>query len=630
MLRSWTVTAAACMLSFLVAATDHGMPVPVAQAVCGPVRGTVDHASGSVAYLGIPYALPPVGMRRWRPPVGVGTVASDGHASSTHRTGCWTGVLDGSLPGPPCLQSGEYAGVVSSSEDCLRLHVHSKNMKPAGPDVLEQRQQLNPVLVWLHGGGLIEGSPFALQSGFGAQANLTAGNEVVVVSVQYRLGVAGFLSLASLSHHHDPRGISGNYGLLDCLEALRWIQANIPAFGGDPGRVTVWGQSSGGSLVLALAASPHGHGLFHGGISMSGSPRLNSTVSEAALYWHRQVVERTPCARIGFDTTQEDALARCLVALSPEDLLLAMPSNWHADVWSLDIFQPSWQYAPLLLVDGEAGSTSVLPVDYLTSFSSSRGPRVPLVLGATRQESDFAPGDDVRNLSRNELVTLLRSRVGESKGPPFMEELTDVYRLETRFRGELDPFEPQRVYAEILSDTTTVCPNFYLAAVADSARRTSAGPPVYAYAASRRLSHPFCVLQPFNHMHPQYCPLYAFHAVDEFVMLQPSYSLKEFPYNFSEEDIAYGQLLRDRVIEFVSSGSVSEWHRFAGAHPGSTLTSNAGQSRELPQEYSVVDMGSTERNSLNYLRDRCNLWLKNGFYDSRGLVNFLSYQEIFT
>ena len=201
---------------------------PVTAVTCGALRGTVDAASASAAFLGIPYALPPIGVRRWQPPVGIGT-------SPGRRSDCWKGQLDASKPGPACLQGSHFSHGVQSSEDCLRLHVHTKNLEALAnisDPISSTRAKLKPVLVWLHGGGLLEGSPFSLQSGYGAQANLTSENDVVLVSVQYRLGVAGFLSLASLSHH-DVRGTSGNYGLLDCLEALRWIQGNIRAFGGE-------------------------------------------------------------------------------------------------------------------------------------------------------------------------------------------------------------------------------------------------------------------------------------------------------------------------------------------------------------------------------------------------------------
>lgn len=571
---------------------------------CGALRGTVDAASASAAFLGIPYALPPIGVRRWQPPVGIGT-------SPGRRSDCWKGQLDASKPGPACLQGSHFSHGVQSSEDCLRLHVHTKNLQALAnisDPISSTGAKLKPVLVWLHGGGLLEGSPFSLQSGYGAQANLTSENDVVLVSVQYRLGVAGFLSLASLSHH-DVRGTSGNYGLLDCLEALRWIQGNIRAFGGDPEQVTVWGQSSGGSLVLALLASPAARGLFHRGISMSGSPKLNSTTVEAANYWHREVVERSRCAEIGFRKRREKELLDCLLHLSAGELLQAQPDNWHADVWSLEIFSPTWQYAPLLLVDGDGG---ILPRGYLQAFQDSKHGAVPAILGVTREESDFAPGQDVRRFTRSQLMQLLARYAGRSQEPAFVEELGRLYGLTGNLSSD---WEPQRTYAEILSDMTTICPNLYLAGVMDAHRPRRASP-VFSYVASRHLSRPFCVIANFTKMKPLYCPRFAFHAMDEFAMLQP-----HFLYNFTEEDRAWGQRLRARILEFVATGKVQAWQRFSTSTNRRQDEGHVNKSRELLSEYNVIDFGVEDENTQCYNVARCNFWLQSGFYDSRGLVN---------
>ncbi|CAE7260368.1 unnamed protein product [Symbiodinium necroappetens] len=577
---------------------------PVTAVTCGALRGTVDAASASAAFLGIPYALPPIGVRRWQPPVGIGT-------SPGRRSDCWKGQLDASKPGPACLQGSHFSHGVQSSEDCLRLHVHTKNLEALAnisDPISSTGAKLKPVLVWLHGGGLLEGSPFSLQSGYGAQANLTSENDVVLVSVQYRLGVAGFLSLASLSHH-DVRGTSGNYGLLDCLEALRWIQGNIRAFGGDPEQVTVWGQSSGGSLVLALLASPAARGLFHRGISMSGSPKLNSTTVEAANYWHREVVERSRCAEIGFRKRREKELLDCLLHLSAGELLQAQPDNWHADVWSLEIFSPTWQYAPLLLVDGDGG---ILPRGYLQAFQDSKHGAVPAILGVTREESDFAPGQDVRRFTRSQLMQLLARYAGRSQEPAFVEELGRLYGLTGNLSSD---WEPQRTYAEILSDMTTICPNLYLAGVMDAHRPRRASP-VFSYVASRHLSRPFCVIANFTKMKPLYCPRFAFHAMDEFAMLQP-----HFLYNFTAEDRAWGQRLRARILEFVATGKVQAWQRFSTSTNRSQDEGHVNKSRELLSEYNVIDFGVEDENTQCYNGARCNFWLQSGFYDSRGLVN---------
>lgn len=285
---------------------------------------------------------------------------------------------------------------------------------------------------------------------------------------------------------------------------------------------------------------------------MSGSPKLNSTTSEAAKYWHREVVERSRCAEIGFRQEMEKELSDCLLRLSAAELLHAQPDNWHADVWSLEIFSSTWQYAPLLLVDGEGG---VLPQGYLQAFQDSKRGAVPAILGVTREESDFAPGQDVRHLTRSQLMQVLAGYTGRSQEPAFVEELGRLYGLTGNNSSD---WEPQRKYAEILSDMTTVCPNFYLAGVMD-AHRPRCGAPVFSYVASRHLSKPFCVIANFTKMKPMYCPRFAFHAMDEFAMLQP-----HFLYNFTAEDRAWGQRLRARMLEFAATGNVQACQQVPG------------------------------------------------------------------
>ena len=200
---------------------------------------------GLRVYRGIPYAAPPVGELRWRPP---------------RRVRPWTGVRACTSFGPSCPQSGKVVGggqlPSSESEDCLYLNVWT----PA-----RSRSERLPVMVWIHGGGFITGSG-SLPAGNGE--NLSRRENVVVVSLNYRLGVFGFLAHPELSAE-SAHGVSGNYGLLDQQAALRWVRRNIAAFGGDPRRVTIFGQSAGGQSVIAQLVSPLARGLFARAISES-------------------------------------------------------------------------------------------------------------------------------------------------------------------------------------------------------------------------------------------------------------------------------------------------------------------------------------------------------------------------
>jgi para-nitrobenzyl esterase len=213
----------------------------------GPVVGALEAVDGEDVwtFAGIPYAEPPVGELRWQPPQPVEP---------------WTTPRVCTEVGPACPQPAMF-GVFSISggrtdEDCLYLNVWS----PA-----ETQGERLPVMVWIHGGSFETGSgSFAVYSG-----RHLAAEGVVVVTINYRLGVLGFLSHPALSAR-SAGGASGNYGLLDQIAALEWVQANIAGFGGDPGNVTVFGESAGGMSILDLMVSPPAEGLFKRAIVQSG------------------------------------------------------------------------------------------------------------------------------------------------------------------------------------------------------------------------------------------------------------------------------------------------------------------------------------------------------------------------
>jgi para-nitrobenzyl esterase len=206
----------------------------------GLLQGIVE--DGLTIYRGIPYAAPPVGDLRWRPP------------QSAQK---WQGVHLASEYGRACMQSNPaISNLPAPSEDCLFLNVWT----PA-----KRANERLPVMVWIHGGGFTAGTPAEQLY----HAEWLASKGVVVVSVGYRLGVFGFLAHPALSAESDHR-VSGNYGLLDMVAGLQWVQRNISAFGGDPRRVTIFGESAGAIAVSQLCASPLAKGLFQGAISESG------------------------------------------------------------------------------------------------------------------------------------------------------------------------------------------------------------------------------------------------------------------------------------------------------------------------------------------------------------------------
>lgn len=212
---------------------------------------------GAHAWLGLPFAKPPVGDLRWRAP---------------RPPDAWEGTREALAYGPPCVQfagpfdDGDGPRKPGSREDCLYLNVFAPRFAPG--DVPGPGGRL-PVMVWIHGGGNTIGDA-TLYDG----SRLAASRDVVVVTVHYRLGVFGWLSHPALrGPGESPADASGNYGTLDLIRALAWVRDNAAAFGGDPDRVTVFGESAGGRNVASLLIAPPARGLFHRAVVQSGATR---------------------------------------------------------------------------------------------------------------------------------------------------------------------------------------------------------------------------------------------------------------------------------------------------------------------------------------------------------------------
>jgi len=297
---------------------SHGQDL-VVTTVGGAVRGKVVAATGE--FLGIPYAAPPVGALRWQPP------RTPGQATSY---------------APHCPQPSSSFGVASTSEDCLYLNVFT----PAG----DHARNL-PVMVWVHGGALRTG-----ESDDYNPAGLVR-HGVVVVTINYRIGALGFLADAALASH--PGGPSGDYGLMDQQAALRWVQRNIGGFGGDPGDVTLFGESAGGLSTLAQLVSPGARGLFQRAIVESGTYDLTGQSRAAAESAGDAFAAKAGCAR---DTAS--ATAACLRRL-PVSTILAN--------------QNPVGYAPD--IDG-----AVLTRSIKTALASGQFNRVPVIIGTNHDE----------------------------------------------------------------------------------------------------------------------------------------------------------------------------------------------------------------------------------------------------
>jgi para-nitrobenzyl esterase len=298
---------------------------PVAGTVKGMVRGLTN---GPVdEFLGIPYAAPPVGALRWRPP---------------QPAASWSGVLDATAFAPHCPQSASPFGEASTSEDCLFLNVFTPSHQRPGARY--------PVMVWIHGGALVTG-----ESNDYDPAKLVE-DGVTVVTINYRLGALGFLADAALA---DANGQSGDYGLMDQQAALRWVQHNIAGFGGDPHNVTIFGESAGGLSTLAQVASPQARGLFERAIVESGSYNLTQTSLATAEAAGAAFAAKAGCAgQTGSQT------AACLRSLPVSTIL--------AD-------QDAAGYTPNI-------NSGVLPQTLQTAFATGDFNRVPIINGTNHDE----------------------------------------------------------------------------------------------------------------------------------------------------------------------------------------------------------------------------------------------------
>lgn len=231
---------------------NHEINNPILTIEGGQVQGVLAENEGVFVYKGIPYAAPPIGELRWKEPQPV--VA-------------WEGVRIADKFGHPSYQAVHYPGFYASewgygdeapySEDCLYLNVWTK-----APGEVNKKL---PVALWIHGGGYREG--WGSEPEFDGQE--WASKDVVLVSINYRLGVFGFFTHPELSAE-SPHHVSGNYGILDQIQSLKWIKNNIAQFGGDPDNVTIFGQSAGAGSVKTLCESPLARGLFQKAIIMSG------------------------------------------------------------------------------------------------------------------------------------------------------------------------------------------------------------------------------------------------------------------------------------------------------------------------------------------------------------------------
>ncbi len=332
---------------------------------------------GSHVWRGVPYAQPPEGELRWRAP---------------QPNLAWSGVRAALDEASWCPQfASRFGGAegepdeVVGSEDCLTLDIYAPRFRPA--EVPEGRELL-PVMVWIHGGGNVVGSAAFYDAG-----RLAATQNVVVVAINYRLGPLGWFRHESLRTGGTAADRSGNFGTLDQIRALEWVRDHIGAFGGDPGNVTIFGESAGGRDVFALLLSPRARGLFHRAIVQSGGTSLTPVaeaeqLADTAPAGHPNSSNEVLARLLVADGTAEDrAAARAQIAsLAPAEVAAYLRSVPPADLLRA---YPTGGLEGLIDVPQVFRDGAVLPnADGLEHLA--RGDiynRVPVMIGSTRDEN---------------------------------------------------------------------------------------------------------------------------------------------------------------------------------------------------------------------------------------------------
>ncbi|XP_042868542.1 esterase E4-like [Penaeus japonicus] len=368
---------------------EHMTPMGVAKGQREPSLGVQPLNSHFYSFRGIPFAEPPVGDLRWAEPV--------------DKRGAWPGgYLDATRFRSFCPQYDTESKRVLGKEDCLYLNVYTPYLP--GSETANNRTGLLPVFVFFHGGAFLRGSSSAH-----GPARLLA-HDVVLVTLNYRLGALGFLTT-------EDTELPGNYGMLDQVSALRWVRDHISHFGGDSSRVTLGGFSAGAGSVHIHMVSPLSRGLFHGGVMMSGAGNCQWAVRKNLTPFAHQLAKGVGCP-----TASSAQMKACLSGIPTEDLLTAQAAMHHFGFWPLPF---------VMTVDGGLRDQPFLP----EPVSSLPIARVPVLIGGVPDEGLlFAAGvilmsDDPSSAASvyKQAVPYIFNAWYDEEDVPLMRSMTETF-----------------------------------------------------------------------------------------------------------------------------------------------------------------------------------------------------------
>ncbi|CAH6777953.1 pyrethroid hydrolase Ces2e [Phodopus roborovskii] len=410
----------ACVFLLLLQVQGQDSARPIRTTHTGQIQGSLVHMKGLEGgvhtFLGIPFAKPPVGPLRFGPP---------------EPPDPWSGVKNGTSYPAMCLQDITAMNMqarkllkltlppIPMSEDCLYLNIYT-------PDHAHEGSNL-PVMVWIHGGALVIGMA-SLYDG----SMLAAIEDVVVVTIQYRLGILGFFSTGD-------RHARGNWGYLDQVAALRWVQQNIAHFGGNPDQVTIFGESAGGTSVSSHVVSPMSQGLFHRAIMESGVALMSSLISKSYEVVYRMVANLSGCEQV-----DSEAVVSCLRDKSEEEIMA---------------INKAFKIIPGI-VDG-----IFLPKHPKELLASADFQFVPSIIGVNNDEygwiipSSMSTTDSQKEIDRQTVQAILQRRAAQMMWPP---EFSDLLMEEYMGNNE-DPQLLQMQFKEMMEDFIFVIPALQVA-----------------------------------------------------------------------------------------------------------------------------------------------------------------------
>jgi para-nitrobenzyl esterase len=399
----------------------------------GKIKGSV--SEGVISFKGIPYAAPPVGELRWRPP---------------QPAAKWSGVREANAYGHDCMQlpfpSDAAPLGTTPSEDCLVLNVWAP----------EQRTGKLPVLVWIYGGGFVNGgsSPAVYDGTQFAKRGL------VFVSFNYRVGRFGFFAHPALTRESKD-GILGNYGYMDQIAAMKWVQRNIAAFGGDPHQVTVFGESAGGGSVHMLMTSPMAVGLFQRAVVESGGGR--ALLPSTGLHEGKQ--GRPSAEDIGVAFAKKNRIT----GDDSEALkkLRALPAETVVDGLNMASMGPAASTYPGPMIDGKVTTAAAEAL-----YRQGKYQHVPMIVGANSMDIGFAHASTV-----DEVFAPFGANSEAAKRAYNADQSTNVREVGMKVAADQLMIEPARFVAQTLSSQGGSVWEYRFAYVANSMRSQWSGAP---------------------------------------------------------------------------------------------------------------------------------------------------------